>query len=286
MATVSIVLPTYNRAHTLQQSIRSILEQTHKDFELIIVDDGSSDTTQEVLTSFSDPRIRIIRHDKNRGVAEARNTGVRAARYPYIAFQDSDDEWLPHHLEKLLQALEQSPQHTGIAYSAFYREDSHGRQKLIPGKHEQKFEGDLSSALLKNNFVTLQASLVRKECFEKTGFFDSTLKILDDWEWLIRVSEHFLFAFVGEPLTIAHYTPGNLTSQKETRMRDREILLESLEQRFRKYPSAYAKLARMIGTAKLSAGNRIVARMYLKKACQAHPLNIQTWWYIIKTFFA
>ena len=109
---VSVIIPTYNRAHLVGRAIRSVLNQTYQDFEIIVVDDGSTDNTEEVVKSFNDPRIRYIRHEKNRGGSAACNTGIRAARGEYIAFQDSDDEWLPEKLEKQMQVFENTP--TGV----------------------------------------------------------------------------------------------------------------------------------------------------------------------------
>ncbi len=96
---VSVIIPTYNRAHVLGRAIRSVLDQTYQDFELIVVDDGSSDHTGEVVATFADPRIHYLRHEKNRGAAAARNTAIKTAQGEYIASLDSHDEWLP---EKLL----------------------------------------------------------------------------------------------------------------------------------------------------------------------------------------
>jgi glycosyltransferase involved in cell wall biosynthesis len=91
---VSVIIPTYNRAEYLGRSIQSVLNQTYQDFELIIVDDGSTDNTRDIVAQFHDKRLNYIRHETNLGVAAARNSGVRAARGIYLAFQDSDDEWL------------------------------------------------------------------------------------------------------------------------------------------------------------------------------------------------
>ena len=104
---ISVIIPTYNRAHLISRSAKSVLAQTYPDFELIIVDDGSGDNTEEIIEALADPRIRYLRHESNRGVSAARNTGIRAARGDYIAFQDSDDEWLPQKLEKQLGLFEQ-----------------------------------------------------------------------------------------------------------------------------------------------------------------------------------
>lgn len=103
---VSVIIPTYNRAHLIGRAIKSVLNQTYKDFEIIIVDDGSTDKTEEVVKDFKDERVRYIRREKNKGGSAARNTGIKAARGEYIAFQDSDDEWLPEKLEKQMKAFE------------------------------------------------------------------------------------------------------------------------------------------------------------------------------------
>jgi glycosyltransferase involved in cell wall biosynthesis len=106
---VSVVLPTFNRGYCLERAIRSVLGQTYPDWELIVVDDGSTDDTQAVLESFKDPRIRVFRHSVNRGVAAARNTGLAAARGEFIAFLDSDDEWRPDKLTKQLDVMTRAP---------------------------------------------------------------------------------------------------------------------------------------------------------------------------------
>ena len=106
--TVSIIIPTYNRAHLIGRAIQSVLNQTYQNFEIIVVDDGSTDNTEEMIKEFQkhDKRIKYIRHEKNRGGAAARNTGIKVARGEYIAFQDSDDEWLPEKLEKQMDVFQ------------------------------------------------------------------------------------------------------------------------------------------------------------------------------------
>jgi len=118
---VSVIIPTYIRAHVLAKAIQSLLNQTYQDFEIIVVDDGSIDNTEEVVKSFNDPRIRYIRHKENCGGSAARNTGIRAAYGECIAFQDSDDEWLPEKLEKQMQVFENAPAEVGVVYTGFRR---------------------------------------------------------------------------------------------------------------------------------------------------------------------
>jgi len=103
---VSVVVPAYNRERLILHALNSVLAQTFADFEILAVDDGSTDGTIQAIQSCTDPRIRCLRHEKNRGAAAARNTGIQAARGEYVAFLDSDDEWLPHKLERQTAALD------------------------------------------------------------------------------------------------------------------------------------------------------------------------------------
>lgn len=114
--TVSVVIPTYNRAALLGRSIRSVLGQSYKDFELIVIDDGSTDETSHVVADFADPRIRYLPLPHNTGAGAARNAGVRVARGKFLAFQDSDDEWLPSKLAKQISAFESGPARLGMVY--------------------------------------------------------------------------------------------------------------------------------------------------------------------------
>ena len=106
---ISVILPTYNRAHTLMRAVTSVLNQDYREIELIVVDDASTDGTTELLESIADPRLRVIRHDHNKGVAGATNTGIQAARGEIIAFQDSDDEWLDGKLSHQMARLAAAP---------------------------------------------------------------------------------------------------------------------------------------------------------------------------------
>src|SRR5258705_13939604 len=105
MSQVSVVIPTHNRSEFLRSAIASVLGQTYQDFELIVVDDASTDSTAEVVVSFNDSRIKFIRHQTNQGGSAARNTGIRASKCDYIAFLDDDDEWSPRKLSKQVEVL-------------------------------------------------------------------------------------------------------------------------------------------------------------------------------------
>jgi len=116
MPKISVISPTYNRAHLITRAVHSVLNQTYQDFEYIVVDDASTDNTEEVIKGFKDERIKYIKHEKNRGPSAARNTGIKAAKGEYIGFLDSDDEWLPEQAEKQVSKFLESPDNVGVIY--------------------------------------------------------------------------------------------------------------------------------------------------------------------------
>ena len=210
---VSIIIPTYNRAYSIEKSIRSILEQTYREFELLIVDDGSSDNTQDVVNCIEDERIHYVQMPENKGVAAARNEGIRQAAYEYIAFQDSDDVWKPNKLEKQMQALIANPQ-AGMIYCAYegHRED--GNIVIIPDEqmplHDK--QGDIYHKLLCRNTIGAPTALVRKECFLKAGLFYERMTCLEDWELFLRIAEVYEILFMEEAFVVVHMREGGVSS--------------------------------------------------------------------------
>lgn len=271
---VSIIIPTYNRAHLLGRAIQSVLDQTHQDFELIIVDDGSTDNTEEIVRSFSDERIRYIKHDKNRGGAAARNTGIKAARGEYIAFQDSDDEWLPEKLEKQIRVFETVPPEVGVVYTGFHRLENNKKTYIPSSKITQK-EGYIFSSLLKGNFVTTQAVLVKRECFERAGMFDENLPRLQDWELFIRISKYYHFKCIDEPLVISYYQPRSISADQNALIRALELILERHFEDLKKDRRVLASHCLILGHLLCSNGQLKQGRSYLIKAVKAYPLNIK-----------
>jgi glycosyltransferase involved in cell wall biosynthesis len=141
---VSVIIPTYNRAHLVLRAIQSVLSQTFADFELIVVDDGSVDNRREAVARFDDPRIQYIRLERNRGLGAARNVDTDAARGEYIAFLDSDDEWLE---SKLAEQLEQA-RHSSSGFGVFYCQHLHVIDGIAIAKNEPVYEGQVHNQLL------------------------------------------------------------------------------------------------------------------------------------------
>ena len=262
---VSVVIPTYNRATLLGRSIKSVLNQTFQDFEIIVVDDASADKTEEVVLSIGDPRIQYLKHETNRGGAAARNTGIKAAKGEFIAFQDSDDEWLSDKLEKQVKILANAPPNVGVVYTGFWRIQGDNKE-YIPGPAIQIKEGNIYRELLKENFVTTQAVLAKKECFQQAGVFDETLPRLQDWELFLRIAKHFEFRYVPEPLVHSFFTEGSISSKPKNLIKALEIILEKNLAEYKADPVLYA--GRLIGLANLYRieNNSRKSREYLLKA--------------------
>jgi len=274
---VSIILPSFNRAHLLPRAIKSILSQTFQDFELIIVDDGSSDNTEEVIKSFKDNRIIYIRHDKNKGANAARNTGLQVAGGEYIAFQDSDDEWLPEKLEKQIKVFETAPSEVGIVYTSFWKYLNNNDKIYIPDPQIKQKEGYIFKQLLERNFIGLPTAIIKKKCFEKVGRFDEELYYLEDWDLFIRISRYYQFMFINEPLVISYDTPGSVSKQEGS------IKINALKLIFQKNWKDLAMdehlLARHyfnIGNILCSDGKIKEGRKFLIESVKFDPLNIKS----------
>lgn len=194
---VSVIIPTYNRAHLISQSIESVLNQTFKDYEIIVVNDGSTDNTKELLSTRYGEKILYIGKKKNKGLSAARNTGIEASRGKYIAILDDDDEWLPHKLEMQIDLMHKN-QSLGLVYCGYYEVN---RYSEVIREIKATRRGYVFSNLLCGNcIVPASAALVKREVFFKTGYFDENLSSCEDWDMWLRVSQSYEVDFVDQPL--------------------------------------------------------------------------------------
>jgi len=273
MPEVTVVIPTYNRAELLKRAIRTVLNQTYQDFELIVVDDGSTDNTEEVVRSFNDNKVIYIKHERNKGAPAARNTGIRAARGEYVAFQDSDDEWLPEKLEKQIKAFKTASTEIGLVYTGFWRIEG-DKRTFFPSPNITPKEGAIHDALLKGNFVGTPSTLVKKECFEKAGMFDEKLPMFEDWELWIRISKCYCFKYIDEALAISYYNPGSVNEQGSL------VLVQTLRLILERHFEDIKKDRRLLARYYFGIGRLLCAREdarqgrnYIVKAILAYPLN-------------
>lgn len=215
---ISVVLPTYNRARCLYRSIRSVLDQTFSNLELIIVDDGSTDNTRGLVESIPDHRIRYIYQD-NAGACAARNRGIDEAMGDYIAFQDSDDEWVKNKLEIQLNALISN--NADIVFSSFMQKmEGEDEFVLIPAK-ERKPKGFATYLdLIPDNICTTATILMKRECLIEDRF-DISMPRLQEWELMLRLFPKWRAFYVDECLVTVNI-------QYDSISQNNEALLEAL----------------------------------------------------------
>jgi len=211
---VSVIIPTYQRSHWVSEAIESVLAQTYKDYEIIVVNDGSTDNTAQVLNQFQD-KIRIIEQD-NKGSSAARNIAIQNSQGRYIAFLDDDDRWLPSKLEKQIALLE-SERKVGLIYSDMFLFDE---KEVFPeprGKKHPIHLGRISWMLfLFGSSVPLASSVVvRRETLDEIGLFDETLRFCVDYDLWLRISEKWLLYYLDEPLTMYRLSDTNMTKNRE-----------------------------------------------------------------------
>ncbi len=194
---VSVIIPTYNRRERLEKAVESVLAQTYGDFELIVVDDGSEDTTRDLISRYGSRIIYLAQ--KNRGVSAARNRGLAAACGELIAFLDSDDWWDKDKLQLQLQAMEENPSYL-ISHTeeVWYRRG----KRLNPRKMHQKKGGELFAHSLTLCVVSISTVIARRELFAKVGVFDEGLPCCEDYDLWLRTAARFPFLLVDQPLTL------------------------------------------------------------------------------------
>ncbi|NEQ65641.1 MAG: glycosyltransferase [Symploca sp. SIO2D2] len=209
MPTISVIIPAYNAESTIKETINSILNQTFTDFELIIINDGSQDSTLEVVSSISDSRIRVFSYS-NAGVSAARNRGIAEAKGEYFSFIDADDLWTPDKLEAQLAALQANPQ-AAVAYSWTDWVDESG-QFLRPGSRA-KSNGNVLSELLFRDFIASGSNpLIRKEALTQVGGFDESLTPAADWEMWLRLAGKYEFVNVPSAQILYRVSPNSMSA--------------------------------------------------------------------------
>ena len=212
---VSVVIPTYNRGQLLEQAIQSVLDQTYRDLELIVVDDGSTDDTRRRVVAVADDRVRYI-HQRNAGLAGARNTGIREARGDYVAFLDDDDVWMAEKLERQM-AIMQSRPNVAVVHCGFRFVDLEGNPVSMEYRRPPS-RGSLYEDLMYANVISGSgsAAVVRARCFIDAGTFDPTLRAREDQDmWRRLALAGHEFACVDEALVDIRWHAANM--QKDPR---------------------------------------------------------------------
>lgn len=246
MELVSVVIPTYNRAHVIKRAIESVLLQKYSNMEIIIIDDNSSDSTKEVIEGIMDSRIKYRRNSKNRGASFSRNAGIRMAKGEYIAFQDSDDEWVEGKLEKQLEIMKEMK--CGMVYSMFSRDYGDGNIVSVPGKSvpKEQREGNIYPFLLRESFIGTPTMLIRKEVLRQVGSFDENLKNYEDYELAIRIAKNYKVGYVDEILTKAYTLGESIDFNPIYSIGSSVYILRKYEEDLKKYKIYEEKKQRII----------------------------------------
>jgi glycosyltransferase involved in cell wall biosynthesis len=231
---ISVVMPALNAAGTIEAAMESIFQQSHDDFELIVVDDGSTDNTADIVHGVGDSRLRLLQQDHG-GAAAARNAGIRASRGAVISLVDSDDLLLPRYLEKMFGALGSSPE-AGFAYTdAYVWNAASGCVRRTTAMERYRPEPPpttaetLRAALIRVNFIYNAVSLPRA-VFDTVGFFDESLKAAIDYEMWLRIAAYGLTAIYvpGTPLAVYRSErPGSISSDRDRVLTNLSLMFES-----------------------------------------------------------
>ncbi|MHC4950844.1 MAG: glycosyltransferase [Planctomycetota bacterium] len=282
MPVVSVIIPTYNRRNLLSEAIESVLSQTLADFEVIVIDDGSTDGTDEAVKAIDDPRIRYYYKD-NGGVSSARNAGLDKATGQYIAFLDSDDLYKPEYLKTMVSALENNPDY-GVAYTAAINHFPDG------GVEEYRMEACCSGWITKEMFdyffLFCQTSVIRRKVL-KNIFFDEQLDISEDVDFLLRLSCQSQFLYVPEPRLIRRVQSDSLSQENGTarKAEDKIRVLERFYQEMggsqwfsrrvalRRFSRQYSKMGRMYH----KQGARKAAVKMLRRAIRLDPFRFRNY---------
>jgi glycosyltransferase involved in cell wall biosynthesis len=220
---VSVVIPCYNGERFVTDAIESVLDQTRGPVEIIVVDDGSSDGSVALVERYAAAgQVVDVRHETNRGIAAARNTGVRAARGRYIGFLDQDDLWCKEKTARLLPLFENDPnQEIGVVFSRVERRsmntgavDNH--LVSVPKNVGRLGPDELISRLFLDDFVAIVSTLIRRECFDRVGFLDESIRSgSDDFEFLVRIAQRYRFMFVDETLAVRRLHTDSFTDAEK-----------------------------------------------------------------------
>ncbi len=284
---ISVIISTYNRADLLSRAIGSVLNQTFRDFELIVVDDGSTDNTGKVVNEFQTKykNIQYIRREHSGGAAKPKNTGIKNAKGKYIAILDSDDEWLPEKLERQVNLSESSkkPNLEFIGCNSIIVEEN-GETLDI---HRIPFYKDHFRNILISDYMGSGSGMMyKRSVFDKIGLFDENLKSGQDWEMRIRILQIYNFDFVDESLFKFYIHRKSITQTIDymSKIHDLGYVVEKHQSYYNKFSKIYSEQLRVIGTYYVLDRNIKRARKFFIKAITAYPYYAKSYINLLVSF--
>ena len=234
---ISVVIPAYNRETIITESINSVLQQTYQNIEVIVVDDCSQDNTVQVVKSIKDPRVKCYALDQNRGACYARNYGASLAKGAYIAFQDSDDLWLPEKLEKQFQYLLQSDY--DLVFCGMDRKTVNGEKRFYYPESGYDEQDDPLMQILFKNRISTQCILLKANVMKRIQF-DVNIKRYQDWDFAIQASQTCKIGYLSMPLVTSEIQ-SNSISVNVKRLNALRVIFDKHYNLIKKYPHVEAR---------------------------------------------
>ena len=300
MNKISVIIPAYNAEKYIKETIESVLSQTYRNFELIIIDDGSTDSTANIIKDFAskDERIQYI-YQKNASQAVARNRGIKVSKGRFIAFLDADDLWMPDKLEKQILLL--GNKNIGLIYTDVIKIDHNS--KLIPSKSSRKFlKGNVYKNIIYDNFIATSTVLVRKDALtENKLFFRTERQGVEDWDLWIRLAEITEFDYLSDPLVQYRVYGGNESSNylkmSTSRMTTLDDLVKEINNKSKWNDKEKRQLFSLIKKGRslqlLRTGHELIgnhqnneARQFFWQAIKLNPFSIRNYWGLVKYYIS
>lgn len=268
---ISVVIPSKNRADFLLKAIESVLTQTFKNIEIIIVDDGSDEPVSSLIDQKFGSKVTCLRHEESKGAPAARNTGIKYAHGDYVAFLDDDDVWLPEKLERQLNVFAKNPT-AGLVFCG---------EKIVCGKHIVKtrmgnWDADGPQKILLSNVVGGTSTVLIRSEFLDSHLFDEDLPSCQDWDLFVRLSQQHQFAVVADPLVIRAIHGAQISSALNKRILGREMFYAKHAELFETSPKAHSQMLRRLGSLFLLKGEDEKARRLFWRAFKVCPLALRS----------
>jgi glycosyltransferase involved in cell wall biosynthesis len=288
---VSVVIAAYNGARWIAETLDSVLAQTFRNFEVVVVDDGSSDETPSVVAGYGS-RVRCLRRE-NGGQPSARNFGIRAARGLYIAFVDADDLWLPEKLQLQMELLSKHPDLAWVYSDAIVFDGENGKELYKISDVAHLYEGDILRPLLILDFIPSPTPVIRRDVFATVGYFDESpdLRIGEDWNMWLRIAAKYQVRFVNRPLAKyrAHSESMFESTDFQYAFRSTWKMIENAVARDPQKLSdlrerALAVMCVRTAGGMLKRGERQGARAMITRAMKLYPYDANSWAYWLGTF--
>ena len=282
---VSVIVPTYNRASMIKRAVESIIKQDYTHLEIIVVDDASSDNTENVIKSIQDPRIVYIKRSENKGAGSARNTAIEKARGEYLAFLDSDDEFMSGKLREEIGVFEEQSFRPGLVFSNYWEvgeKKKLNRPRRIPSGYVSV--GEIFPASV---YCPPSTWLIQRNLADKIGFFDKKLWTMEDIDYFARAVRECPAYFINKPLVTKYVhtcKKGSVPSHYAEQTGER--ILGKWVKEMRRDKSFLIKFYCTMGKDMMRIKKKDKALKYLRRAVQTDPVNFKVLWKLGKAYFS